>query len=428
MDDSGGAGYIRAQRLDAQGASLWVSGGVDVRGYATSGASVQALTTDVTGRAVVVWADERSDIFGDLYAQRVEPRFGEWGKPEPVLNSVLDNPADQGGKVIVRWSKSERDVFSDPIISHYSIWRSTDASAAAAAATSGDESEAKIVSDPKDVGLHFAGAAVYTEKRRGAAAVYWEWVANQDAMYVPSYSYAAATRQDSVAGEPAVHYFKVLSHARYAPAYVWESADMGGYSVDNLAPAAPLLLTAQRVGSDVHLKWNRVRVPDLHGYSAYRATSTGVMPVPIKFLASSDDTVLVDASAPTSALYYIVTAHDVHANQSDPSNEAHVGATTGIANLPVPTVLTLQQNVPNPFTGETNLRIGLPTKSDITVEVYDVAGRLVARKTLPAMDAGWQSVAFDGRDDRGRLLASGVYFSKVTAAGATRTQKMVIQQ
>jgi hypothetical protein len=203
---------------------------------------------------------------------------------------------------------------------------------------------------------------------------------------------------------------------------------MSGYSVDNLAPAAPLLLAAQRVGSDVELKWNHVRVPDLRDYSVYRATSSGVTPVPVNFLSSSEDTVLVDINAPTSALYYIVTAFDVHENQSDPSNEANVGALTSVGNLPPPTVLTLQPNMPNPFTAETNLRIGLPSRSDVTVEVYDVAGRRVAQRRYQAMSAGWQSIVFDGRDDAGRVLASGVYFSKVIAAGETRTQKMVIQR
>ena len=130
-------------------------------------------------------------------------------------------------------------------------------------------------------------------------------------------------REDSVAGNTANHYFRVLAHTSN-PYVLYKSNVVSGHSVDNLAPAAPLLLTAQRVGPDVHLKWNRVRVPDLRDYSLYRKTSAGVTPVPVNFLASADDTVLIDASAPTSALYYIVTAYDVHENQSVPSNEANV--------------------------------------------------------------------------------------------------------
>jgi hypothetical protein len=186
------------------------------------------------------------------------------------------------------------------------------------------------------------------------------------------------------------------------------------------------MLTAQRVGADVQLKWNRAVAPDLRDYSVYRATSTGVTPVPVNFLSSSDDTLLVDASAPTVALYYIVTAYDIHANQSAPSNEASVSALTGIGNTPSITALTVLQNHPNPFAGTTEFAIGLPAEAEVKVEVYDVAGRRVREATLAGRGAGWRAVPFDGRDDRGRLLASGVYFYRVSADGATVTRKLVI--
>jgi len=42
------------------------------------------------------------------------------------------------------------------------------------------------------------------------------------------------------------------------------------------------------------------------------------------------------------------------------------------------------------------------------------------------LPAGWRDVEFDGRNDNGDLLASGVYFYRVNAAGETHTRKMVI--
>jgi hypothetical protein len=198
-----------------------------------------------------------------------------------------------------------------------------------------------------------------------------------------------------------------------------------GHSVDNLAPLAPFLLTAQRVGADVQLQWNRAVAPDLRDYSVYRATSTGVTPVPINFLTSAEDTLAVDANAPSSALYYIVTAHDVHANQSAPSNEANVEAATGIGNTPVITALTVLQNYPNPFAATTDFAVGLPSNSDVRIDVFDVAGRRVSAIDVKGTK-GWQRIPFAGRDTRGRQLASGVYFYRVQAAGATVTKKMVI--
>jgi hypothetical protein len=205
----------------------------------------------------------------------------------------------------------------------------------------------------------------------------------------------------------------------------WPSNIVSGHSVDNLAPAAPLFLTALRAGADVHLKWNRVRVPDLKQYAVYRGTASGVTPIPLNFLANDTDTVLVDAGAPASALYYIVTAYDVHLNQGQPSNEASVAAATGVGNLPPVTALTVLQNRPNPFTSSSELEVGLPNASPISLEVYDVAGRRVRGVEMAGVK-GWQQVALVARDDRGQALASGVYFYRVHAAGTTITRKMVI--
>jgi hypothetical protein len=206
----------------------------------------------------------------------------------------------------------------------------------------------------------------------------------------------------------------------------WPSNEVSGRSVDNLAPLAPLALTAQRAGNYVYLKWNRVRVPDLHNYSVYRKTSSGVTPIPINFLADATDTMLTDNNAPASAAYYIVTAKDVHANQSAASNEAAVAPATGVGNTPPLTSLMVMQNRPNPFGTSSSFDLGLPAASSVKVEVFDVGGRRVASHALGNKPAGWQTVSMDARDDAGRPLASGVYFYRIHAAGETLTRKMVI--
>jgi hypothetical protein len=58
--------------------------------------------------------------------------------------------------------------------------------------------------------------------------------------------------------------------------------------------------------------------------------------------------------------------------------------------------------------------------------VFDVAGRRVAARTVARVSAGWQRITFDGRDDAGTLLRSGVYFCRVTADGGSATRKLVV--
>ena len=414
-----GVGALYAQRINASGVAQWSANGVPIiAGPGTK--SAPAIEPDGAEGMFAVWIDYRTGTYPDVYAQRIEHRFGRWGHPEPEITSVADIRLDQGGKVKVNWLASDLDAPDLRTITHYSIWRATDAVAALAASSQG-----MLVKSPSEVQKGFKGRAVWAQ-HVAATDYYWEWVGNEDAHYRSAYTFSAPTRSDSTIQSTANEQFFVSAHTSDAFVF-YDSNVKSGHSVDNLAPLAPLGLIAQRTGwTTVKLRWNRVHAPDLHNYSVYRKTSTGVTPVPANFLANATDTVLTDSSVPTSGLYYIVTATDVHGNQSKVSNEAAVVPASGAGNTPALTALSVLQNHPNPFTGTTELEIGLPSRSDISVDVYDVAGRRVMSRVLPGQKAGWQRFAFDGRDDAGRMLSSGVYFFRVSANRETLTRKIMI--
>lgn len=401
---------IFAQRLDASGAAQWNSNG---RGISNAQSTQNGETLISDGSSVIAaWNDVRSGGI-DIYAQRIDAVYGYWGHPEPIITSVEDIPHDQGGKVAVNWTASDQDVPTPRSVDFYSVWRAVDALPLGTDALSLG-SLGELTADMAGP-VYLAGPGHYFERVGTQSAHGWE-----------GYSFAASTRADSISGAMNNEVFMVAAHNLYDNYITFASNEVSGHSVDNLAPPGPLFLTAQRVGPDVHLNWNRVSVPDLRDYSMYRATASGVTPVPINFLSNSDDTMLVDGGAPSTALYYIVTAHDVHANQSDPSNEASVGALTGIGNTPPLTALTVLDNMPNPFASTTTLRVGLPNASELEIEVFDVAGRRVRAERTATLVAGWREISFDARDAKGRLLPSGVYFYRIKASGAVITRKMVI--
>ncbi len=410
---------VYAQRVDALGAAQWGYNGVSVSS-ASGNEAGQILVEDGTGGAIIAWQDSRSGA-AHIYAQRVEGTYGYWGHPEPVVTSVADIPNDQGGKVAVDWLASGRDLPVPRTISYYTIWRAIDMLPA-----SGAGQAPVVVSDLSQVKEDaFGPVYLSTPPTSEVPGYYWELVGTQSAHGWPGYAFTADTQADSVAGDPGTATFMVAAHIQYDDYVAFSSNALSGHSVDNLAPASPLYLTAQRVNADVELQWNGVHVPDLKNYSVYRATASGVTPIPTNFLADEMDTVLVDSNAPTSALYYIVAANDVHQNQSTPSNEASVSALTGVGNTPSIAALTVLQNHPNPFAGATELEIGLPEASRIEIEVYDVEGHRVRTQTVTGVK-GWQGVPLAGVDDSGSRLASGVYFCRVHARGETITRKMVI--
>jgi uncharacterized protein YbdZ (MbtH family) len=329
---------------------------------------------------------------------------------------------DQGGTVVVNWAASGLDVFNLQTVTHYSVWRATQALPA------GME---PAVTAPGDVVADFEGPAWRVEHSANGD-YYWEWVGNQTAYYFAGYTLTAPTWYDSTGADPADHYFQVLSHT--ADQFVfWASCPDSGYSVDNLAPAAPMALTAARAsGSWVELDWQASGLdePDFKEYWIYRGEVSGFPTDPSHFLTNASDTLAIDGSAdPSKAFFYKVVAVDIHNNPSDDSNEANVGVATGVGSQP-PAInaLTVMPNVPNPFSATTHLQIGLPTESDVKLEVYDVAGRRVYARVYARLAEGWRRLAFDGLDSSGRLLPSGVYFYQVTAAGMTQKQKMVISR
>ena len=410
---------VYAQRIDGNGLMLWDPDGDAVNDRPEEAQNPQIVWSG--GAAIMAFGDNRIDGSDDIFAQRVDGRFSQWGHPEPTVTSVADVPSDQGGHVKVNWKASGQDVLGfDQVnpITYYTVWRATDAASAVSNGSTlviDDLSKAPADSHKRTVYVQHAAAADF----------YWELAGTQSALKIPAYSMSVETRADSVAGNANTHHFMVAAQAPNGYLH-WPSNEMSGRSIDNLSPPAPLLLTAWRAGSSVVLKWNRVRVPDLHNYSIYRQTSSGVTAIDPNLLDSTTDSTLVDPNAPASAAYYIVTASDVHANRSAASNEAAVSPSTGVSNMPPITSLMVMQNRPNPFGGRATFDIGLPKASRVELEVYDVAGRRVAARSLGTKAAGWQHIAIEAKDDAGRLLPSGVYFYRIHAVGETLTRKMVV--
>ncbi|HUU45787.1 MAG TPA: HYR domain-containing protein [Acidobacteriota bacterium] len=83
-------------------------------------------------------------------------------------------------------------------------------------------------------------------------------------------------------------------------------------------------------------------------------------------------------------------------------------------------------NYPNPFNATTTIRYTLTDDTHVQLHVFDVLGRRVARLVDEQQSAGSHAVPWDGRDDRGRSVATGVYFYRLMISDAALTKKMVL--
>ncbi|HET7225652.1 MAG TPA: FlgD immunoglobulin-like domain containing protein [Candidatus Eisenbacteria bacterium] len=105
--------------------------------------------------------------------------------------------------------------------------------------------------------------------------------------------------------------------------------------------------------------------------------------------------------------------------------------TLGTATITIPgavTKLELGRPEPNPSSGQVKVRLGLPDDRVATVSLYNVAGQRVRRLVSGALHAGAQDLLWDGRDDAGRPLPSGVYFVRVQAGREQLSREVLRMQ
>ncbi len=86
----------------------------------------------------------------------------------------------------------------------------------------------------------------------------------------------------------------------------------------------------------------------------------------------------------------------------------------------------LAQNYPNPFNPATTIAFSMEKAAHVDLTIYDVRGARVRGLVNQHRNAGAYHVDWDGHDDRGRQVASGVYFYKLVAGSFTDTKKMTI--
>jgi hypothetical protein len=92
----------------------------------------------------------------------------------------------------------------------------------------------------------------------------------------------------------------------------------------------------------------------------------------------------------------------------------------------VPYTFELFQNYPNPFNPTTNIRFNLPRSGHVRLDIYNILGRRVRTLVNEDLPAGHKLVTWDGTNDQGKEVASGVYFYRIQARDHTEAKKMLL--
>jgi hypothetical protein len=182
--------------------------------------------------------------------------------------------------------------------------------------------------------------------------------------------------------------------------------------------------------SSVTLAWAANMETNLSRYIMYRDTIPGTM----KYLnvIPKSDTVYVDTSIVAGKTYYYkLTATDSNGYESSPSNE--VEATVGISKVGedgnhVVEGFKLKQNYPNPFNPTTNIPYTLSRNSRIKIIIYDMLGSEIRTLVDEFKVVGSYQTIWDGKNNNGRNVSSGVYFYQMTAENYAQVKKLILQK
>ena len=106
--------------------------------------------------------------------------------------------------------------------------------------------------------------------------------------------------------------------------------------------------------------------------------------------------------------------------------EGNVTRVPGVELTVQPLLYQLGQNYPNPFNPETRISYSIPREEKVSLVVYDLLGNSVRTLISANQQAGQHEIVWDGRDDAGRLAASGLYFYVLETKEARMMRKMTL--
>ncbi|HPF69602.1 MAG TPA: FlgD immunoglobulin-like domain containing protein [Candidatus Krumholzibacteria bacterium] len=302
-----------------------------------------------------------------------------------VITGVTDVPDDGGGQVRVRWDASRHDAAgAQYVVTEYALYRRIDLG-----------------------------------KRWPAGE--WEYLLSVPADREETYAAVAPTLYDSVGGAPAWSVYFVRTRTS-VPGVFFDSPPDSGQSVDNLRPAPPTgFLVGAAPGGGIDLQWHAYADPDFAHFRVYRSAVDGAEPSPAALVHVTTSTSWHDDTPGT--WFYDLTVVDLAGRESLPADVVSAVPGDGGAGRD----LVLGPAVPNPANPRSVVRFRVPAGgADVQVTVYDARGRRVARLHDGWLAEGDHALPWDGRDDRGRSVPSGVYAVRLQDGAAGQVLKLTI--
>jgi len=94
--------------------------------------------------------------------------------------------------------------------------------------------------------------------------------------------------------------------------------------------------------------------------------------------------------------------------------------------MALPTVYALTQNYPNPFNPTTTIDYSIPKSGNVELVIFNMTGQKVRTLVSGKQDAAFYKIVWDGRNDLGENVASGMYFYRLVSGSFSKIEKMTL--
>jgi len=198
-----------------------------------------------------------------------------------------------------------------------------------------------------------------------------------------------------------------------------ESNPSNTVSLDLVLPV-PTGLEVVSLSANVSLSWDEIS--SNREFIEYKIYKNG------ELLDSTLQLFYFDQNVPTGTYFYYITALYSGDWESEPSIVVEIEHTE-VNGIQIPFVNSLKGNYPNPFNPETTVYFSVEIASSlVNIEVYNLKGQKIKTLINEKLSSGDHSAVWNGKDDMGKSVASGVYLYKMRTGNYTSSKKMILMK
>jgi beta-lactamase superfamily II metal-dependent hydrolase len=183
-------------------------------------------------------------------------------------------------------------------------------------------------------------------------------------------------------------------------------------------------------GSEDTIRWIATDNVGVDSVSIYYSTDHGATFPFIIVTGQPNDSLYVWTvpDTPSDSCIVKIVAYDTSHNTAQDASDSSFSITSQIGTGTIPEVagFGLLQNYPNPFNPMTRIEFSLDEQARVYVRIYDISGKVVRTLLQQTMSIGRHSALWNGEDEHGRPVASGVYVCRLETQDKTAIHKMVL--